>query len=303
MSEIPLNPFEIEYYYYFIIYIAVALIIFIIKLFFQDFFKNRRQKTKRNEFVKFLRYNNSVNNYIKQYEKIFFFERKWAVIYSYIGMLGFLIPLLFLTIIYNFFNLEDGLTNILSLKIIYFSIAITLSLTFIFIVLFKKYINSIIDEDKLLEKYISIANKFTLIEFYVIFSYLPISFLLFITFFSFGNEKINFDLFFTLCLLIFDMILFLSIPLAVFYEKQYFKTNLKRFLNLKGSKLFPYLCVTTKENSQINGRIKDIFNDKLLFLEDKEVKKVTSWDSICTLEIIEVEIQDLKSQKKLRDFI
>ncbi|KAF5422343.1 MAG: hypothetical protein C5S45_02525, partial [Candidatus Methanocomedens sp.] len=31
--------------------------------------------------------------------------------------------------------------------------------------------------------------------------------------------------------------------------------------------------------------------------------KVTSWDSICTLEIIEVEIRDLKSQKKLRDFI
>ena len=302
MSEIPLNPFEIEYYYYFIIYIAVALIIFIMKLFFQDFFKNRRQKTKRNEFVKFLRYNNSVNNYIKQYEKIFFFERKWAAIYSYIGMLGFLIPLLFLTKIYNFFNLEDGLTNILSLKIIYFSIAITLSLTFIFIVLFKIYINSIIYKDKFLEKYLLFANIFTLIEFYVIFSYLPISLLLFVTLFSISNEKINLDSYFTY-LFIFDISLFLLIPPAVFNQKQNFKTNLKRLLNLKGSKFFPYMCVRTKENSQINGKINDIFNDKLLILEDKRVKKVTSWDSICTLEIIEVEIRDLKSQKKLRDFI
>ena len=295
MSDITLDFNEFNYI---IIYIAVALFIFIVKTFFQDIFENIQHKTKRNEFMKFLRSNKSINNYIIQYEKIDIFRRKYAIIYTYIGMfLGFFIPLLTLTLLsYIQKSLDNELTDELALMLLIISIAITLSLSFILILVITQYINSNVKKQS--EKYVLFANIFTLIQFYVLFSYIPVLlfFLLILSNLSLTLYK-EFQIAF-----IYDLILLFIIPFIVFNQKQYFKTILKNNINLKGSKFFPYLDVRLKDNCQIDGRIKDIFNDKLLILEDNGIKKVTLWESVYTLEISEDKIKDLESQKTLQEF-
>ena len=298
MSDITLDFNEFNYI---IIYIAVALFIFIVKTFFQDFFKNLQHKTKRNEFVKFLRSNKSINNYIIQYEKIDFFRRKYAIIYTYIGMFfGFLIPLLSLLLLsYIQKSSDNELTNELALMLFEISIAITLSLSSILILVITQYINSnVINES---EKYIFFANIFTLIEFYVFFSYIPV--LLFVFLILSNLSLILYKEFLIAQLLILCELIFLfTFPFFVFYQKQYFKSLLKNNINLKGSKFFPYLNVRIKDNCQIDGRIKDIFDEKLLILEDNGKKKVTLWESVYTLEVSEGKIKDLESQKTLEEF-
>ena len=298
MSDITLDFNEFNYI---IIYIAVALFIFIVKTFFQDFFKNLQHKTKRNEFVKFLRSNKSINNYIIQYEKIDFFRRKYAIMYTYIGMFfGFLIPLLSLLLLsYIQKSSDNELTNELALMLFEISIAITLSLSFILILVITQYINSnVINES---EKYIFFANIFTLIEFYVFFSYIPV--LLFVFLILSNLSLILYKEFLIAQLLILCELIFLfTFPFFVFYQKQYFKSLLKNNINLKGSKFFPYLNVRIKDNCQIDGRIKDIFDEKLLILEDNGKKKVTLWESVYTLEVSEGKIKDLESQKTLEEF-
>ena len=216
MSDITLDLNEFNYI---IIYIAVALFIFIVKTFFQDFFKNLQHKTKRNEFVKFLRSNKSINNYIIQYEKIDFFRRKYAIIYTYIGMfLGFLIPLLTLSLLSHIQKSSDReLTNELALMLFEISIAITLSLSFILIVVITQYINSNVKKES--EKYVLFANIFTLIEFYVLFSYIPA-----LLFFFLILSNLSLTLYKELpiaSLFICDLILLFIIPFIVFYQKQY----------------------------------------------------------------------------------
>lgn len=298
MSDITLDFNEFNYI---IIYIAVALFIFIFKIFFQDFFKNLQHKTKRNEFVKFLRSNKSINNYIIQYEKIDFFRRKYAIMYTYIGMFfGFLIPLLSLLLLsYIQKSSDNELTNELALMLFEISIAITLSLSSILILVITQYINSnVINES---EKYIFFANIFTLIEFYVFFSYIPV--LLFVFLILSNLSLILYKEFLIAQLLILCELIFLfTFPFFVFYQKQYFKSLLKNNINLKGSKFFPYLNVRIKDNCQIDGRIKDIFDEKLLILEDNGKKKVTLWESVYTLEVSEGKIKDLESQKTLEEF-
>lgn len=298
MSDITLDFNEFNYI---IIYIAVALFIFIVKTFFQDFFKNIQHKTKRNEFVKFLRSNKSINNYIIQYEKIDFFRRKYAIMYTYIGMFfGFLIPLLSLLLLsYIQKSSDNELTNELALMLFEISIAITLSLSSILILVITQYINSnVINES---EKYIFFANIFTLIEFYVFFSYIPV--LLFVFLILSNLSLILYKEFLIAQLLILCELIFLfTFPFFVFYQKQYFKSLLKNNINLKGSKFFPYLNVRIKDNCQIDGRIKDIFDEKLLILEDNGKKKVTLWESVYTLEVSEGKIKDLESQKTLEEF-
>ena len=298
MSDITLDFNEFNYI---LIYIFVALFIFIVKTFFQDFFKNIQHKTKRNEFVKFLRSNKSINNYIIQYEKIDFFRRKYAIMYTYIGMFfGFLIPLLSLLLLsYIQKSSDNELTNELALMLFEISIAITLSLSFILILVITQYINSnVINES---EKYIFFANIFTLIEFYVFFSYIPV--LLFVFLILSNLSLILYKEFLIAQLLILCELIFLfTFPFFVFYQKQYFKSLLKNNINLKGSKFFPYLNVRIKDNCQIDGRIKDIFDEKLLILEDNGKKKVTLWESVYTLEVSEGKIKDLESQKTLEEF-
>lgn len=302
MISIPTNIYEINSInpIFYIPYIAVVLTIAIIKMFFQDIFIDRQRKKKRNEFVAFLRSNQSIDYYIKQYGQIGFFERKWSAIYLDIGIaLGFIIPSLPFFIFSRIYE-ENELTNAIALKFMVFSITITLSLAFLSIVLIKKDSIYNIDNNKFIDKYVSFANKFTLIEFYVISSYLIILLLFTIIFLNL-SQVLNLNLIIQF-LLIYDLALLLFIPIGIFNQKQYFKSYLKDILNSNGSKFFPYLNVRTKENLQIDGTIKDIFNDKFLILEDKGIKKVTLWDSVSTLEINEGKIRDLTLQKKLQDF-
>lgn len=252
---------------FYILYIAAALIIAIIKMLFQDIFIDTKRKKKRNEFVMFLRSNQSVDYYIRQYGQIDFFERKWSFIYLNIGMmLGFIIPSLLLYIV-PYIHKENELTNAVALKFMVFSITITLSLAFIFIVLIKKYIIYNIDENKFIDKYVSFANIFTLIEFYVMSSYFIIL-IFFIIIFSNWSQVLNLGLIIQF-LLVYNLALLLLTPIGIFNQKQDFKSHLKNLLNSNGSKFFPYLNVQTKENLQIDGTIKDIFNDKLYPLQIK----------------------------------
>ena len=297
MSDITLDFNEFNYI---IIYIVVALFIFILKIFFKDFFKNLQHKTKRNEFLKFLRSNKSINNYIIQYEKIDFFNRKYAIIFTYQGMfLGFFIPLFTLLLLsYIQKSSDNELTNKLALVLFEISIGFTLSLSLMLILFITQYINSNVKKES--EKYVLFANIFTLIQFYVLFSYIPVLLFLFLIL---SNLSLTLFKEFPIApLLICDLILLFIIPFIVFYQKQYFKSLLKNNINLKASKFFPYLNVRIKDNCQIDGRIKDIFDDKLLILEDKGIKKVTLWESVYTLEVSEGKIKDLESQKTLQEF-
>jgi len=314
MLDIPFNPYGIDnplffIVAYFVAYVVVAIIIFIGRMFFQDLFEGRQQKTKRSEFQKFLRYNNSVKQYNKQYEMFDFLERPKAILYLYGGLfMGIFVPIIFvfIALIVSLIIVEEW-TELIFLYSFIFSSTLTLSFAFIFILYLINFIKSEVDRDIFLKKYLEYTNKSTMILFYIIFSY-PAVLFLFIVFFEY--IIINLDLgqnslsnFANLILFGINLILLLSIPLLFLIIKQDFKNRLKKFLNSEGKKSFPFVYVLTKEQSQICGIITDIFNDKLLILEDNGIKKVTMWDSVCTLEVSEGEIRDLSSQKKLRDFI
>jgi len=312
MLNIPFNMYGINYNYlsiYVVANVVVAIIIFIGKMFFKDFFEGRQQRTKRNEFQRFLRYHKSVNQYIRQYEMFNFFVRPKAILCSWVGLiLGLISPFMFFLIVYFVTRITaEELPDIVILYTYIFSSTFTLSLVFIILTYLDKFIKSEVDGDIFLEKYMEYANKFTMILFYIISSY-PVVLFLFSVFLFYYYIYLDFSQksilnYATICLVIINLVLLSLIPLLYSMLKQEFEIRLKMFLNSKGSKFFPFLYVLTIEQSQMCGIITDIFDDKLLILEDNRIKKVTMWNSVCTLEVCEGEIRDLSSQKKLRDFI
>lgn len=213
--------------------------------------------------------------------------------------LGFFIPLFTLLLLsYIQKSSDNELTNELALMLFEISIGFTLSLSLMLILVITQYINYNVKKKS--EKYVLFADIFTLIQFYVLFSYIPVLLFLFLIL-----SNLNLTLFkeFPIALLLIcDLIVLFIIPFFIFYQKQYFKSLLKNNINLKSSKFFPYLNVRIKDNCQIDGRIKDIFDNKLLILEDNGKKKVTLWESVYTLEVSEGKIKHLELQKTLQEF-
>lgn len=326
--NIPTDPSKINYI---LMYIAVAVIIYIIKMFLDGISKDRRQKIKQNKFMNFLRYSKPINHHIKQYEKVGFFDRHWVLFYLYIGIaLAFVMSFLSLIIIVYLYGKK--MTDAIAIISIFLFTIIPLLVPLVLFVLIKKYIDlkedfekpykilksltiifngclnvgnwligkskhSEIDDDMFLDKSISYANMLTVVNFYLVFSYPIISVSIV------GNMSQILDQgSHTQMVLMVALMLFLSTPVVVIIQNQKYKNHLKNVLNSKGQKFFPYLHVRTKENIQINGTIMDIFDDKFLILEDNGVKKVTLWDSVCTLEISEGEAVDTLHQKKLQDY-
>ena len=325
---------EIDYLDVFI-YVIVAVTIFIVKLFFKDFFENRGQKRKQTKFINFLKTNKSIDNQIKQYGKIGFFSRQYAIYFTYMGMA--LAPVMsFSPLITMLYLYKGNITDDIVLKLYLLSTTISLLVAFILIVFIKEYINSkdsfknpckilksltaisngyltirnwlpskskssIIDGSILLDLYVSYANIFTLVNFYIIFTYTIIISQFYHTLILNSNRILNLGAPYAV-IFIFNLVLLTTIPIGAITQNQDYKNSLKNILNSKGSRSFPHLHVRTKENIQIDGIIMDIFDNKFLILENNGVKKITLWDSVSTLEISEGEVVDTIYQKKLQDY-
>ena len=95
-----------------------------------------------------------------------------------------------------------------------------------------------------------------------------------------------------------------SVPVFVYVAKLEYKRILKNILNLQGFKKFPILTVTTTCcNEKIKGKIKDIFDKKLLVLEDEGTIKIILWENVCNLEYQKENFDDPRSQTNIFDYI
>ena len=290
---------------YITIYIALAIAINFIQLFLKNLFLNQRIKKKRNEIIEAFRTNKTVIEYIQEYKKIEYITGSLKLfIFQNIGVfVGFFTPfivagsLYFIFIDRLYFNVDEPHV----LMIFVYTILITSCISVIGIFLINVLVKKSIINETLLDKHVTFANIYIFLIFYTMFQILVE--LLFVNIILVNWDKIsNLRETYTSITMVSISLMLIS-PFLYFISIRFFKAELKHFINKTKKTHFPILKVTTKESTQIEGQIIDIFNEKVIILEDQNIEKIVSWDSVSSLEIESGNNKDDTNQKYLYDYL
>lgn len=290
---------------YFAIYIALAIAINFIQLFLKNLFLNQRIKKKRNEIIEAFRTNKTVIEYIQEYKKIEYITGSLKLfIFQNIGVfVGLFTPfivagsLYFIFIDTLYFNVDEPHV----LMIFVYTILITFSISVIGIFLINVLVKKSIINETLLDKHVTFANIYIFLIFYTLFHILVE--LQFVGIILVNWDKIsNLGGIYTSITMVSISLMLIS-PFLYLISIRFFKGELKHFINTTKKTHFPILKITTKESTQIEGQIIDIFNEKVIILEDQNLEKIVSWDSVSSLEIESGNNKDDTNQKYLYDYL
>ena len=251
-------------------YILASIIILIFNQYFlAEWLKKKQSKKRIGMWMDFLRSNKSIDKSLTEFEKIGS-QNKHIILPNIMGaVVAMLVVFIFLIII----SMKEWDKEYL--------ICINL-IPYFFIILLMFYVSYIIKEN---EKIIPSSHLiYSIIRFYYFFIIYSNLLLLLI----FNNIFINLLNNIDLSILSYSTLLISIITLINL--KKYFSEQVKIAINNKYLNSFPYLQITTNDK-EIRGYIQDIFNEKLIILDDGEgLKSVVEWDSISSLRLIKTQI-------------
>ena len=240
--ENTIDVFDTNVFYY----IMASIIILIFNQYFlAEWLKKKQSKTRICMWMEFLKSNKSIDKSLTEFEKVGS-QNKHIILPNIMGaVVAMLVVFIFLIIISM---KEWDIEYLICINLI----------PYLFIILLIFYVSYIIKEN---EKIIASSHLiYSIIRFYYYFIIYSNLLLL-----IFNNMFIN--LLNNIYLLILSYSTLLISIITLIYLKKYFVEQVKCAINNKYLNSFPYLQITMNDK-EIRGHIQDIFNEKLIILDD-----------------------------------